>query len=99
MPASRSPQAQTIVALNISLGFTQQGQRLWRINVGTIDYFAVDQPMQQVQHASWLPPSRPGPIPQPDNNLFVVVKDKSKDIGHLSITAGAAKGARNWQLE
>lgn len=83
---------QAIIAFDIGLGFTQQGQRLWGIDVGTIDCLAVDQPTQQVQHM------RLGRHPRiqcqfhsPEDDLFVVMKDKGKDIGHLTITAGAAK--------
>jgi hypothetical protein len=92
MTASCGPQAQTIVAFDISLGFTQQRERLWRINVGPIDRLAIDQPMQQVQymrlgrHACIQ-----GQFHSPDDNLFVVMKHQSKDIGHLTITAGAAE--------
>jgi hypothetical protein len=41
---------ETIVAFNIGLGFTQQGHRPWRVDVGGISRLAMYQAMQQVQH-------------------------------------------------
>ncbi|MBB2830666.1 UNVERIFIED_ORG: hypothetical protein GGD51_000767 [Rhizobium esperanzae] len=50
MAASHDPDTQAIVAFDVGLGFAQQGQRLWRVDVRTVSRFAIDQPMRQVQH-------------------------------------------------
>ncbi|MGO7733167.1 hypothetical protein [Rhizobium leguminosarum] len=47
MATSHDPHPQTIVAFYIGLGFMQQGERLWRIDVGTVSRLAVDQSMPQ----------------------------------------------------
>ncbi|MBB4577219.1 hypothetical protein GGI59_006051 [Rhizobium lentis] len=92
MATSHDPDTQAIVPFYIGLGFPQQGQRLWRIDVRTGGRLAVNQPMQQVQdvrlgrHACIQ-----GQFHGPDNNLFVLMEDKSKDIGHLTVPAGAAE--------
>jgi hypothetical protein len=92
MATSHDPDAQAIVPFYIGLGFPQQGQCLWRIDVRTVGRLAVNQPMQQVQHMRFgchaLIQSQ---FHGPDDNLFFVMEDKSKDIGHLAITAGAAE--------
>lgn len=83
---------QAIIALDIGLGFTQQGQRLWRIDVGTVGRFAVDQPVQQVQHVRLgCHACIQSLFHSPGDDLFVVMKDEGEDIGHLAVTAGAAK--------
>ncbi len=92
MATSRDPDAQAIVAFYIGLGFTQQGQCLWRIDVGSVVRLAVDQTVQKIQHMRFgchaLIQSQ---FYSPHDNLFVVMKDEGKDIGHLTITTGAAK--------
>ena len=47
MATSPDPSAKAIVAFYVSLGFTQQCQRLWRVDVGTVGDLAVDQSVQQ----------------------------------------------------
>ena len=90
--ATSDPDAQTIVALDIGLGFVKQGQRVWRIDIGAIGRLAVDQPMQQVQHMRLRRYARiQSQFHSPDDDLFVVMKNESKDIDHLTITARAAK--------
>ena len=106
MTTSYDPDQQAIVALYIGLGFAQQGQRLWRIDVGTVGRLAVNQPMQQVQHMRLGRYTRiQSQFHSPEYDLFVVMKDESKDIGHLTITTRAAehlvlqlpKGQRQFQ--
>ena len=48
MATSNDRDAQAIVAFDIGLGFAQQSQCLWRIDVGTVSRLIVDQHMQQV---------------------------------------------------
>ncbi|MBB3810411.1 hypothetical protein FHS81_002512 [Pseudochelatococcus contaminans] len=50
MATSHDPDPQTIVAFHIGLGFRQQGQCLWRVNVRAVSRLPIDQKMQQVQH-------------------------------------------------
>jgi hypothetical protein len=89
MTASYDPDPQAVVAFDVGLGFTQQGQRLWRIDVGRL---TVDQSMQQVQHMRLGRYARiQSQFHSPDNDLFVVMKHKREDIDHLTVTAGAAK--------
>lgn len=83
MATSHDPNTQTIVALDVSLGFAQLGQRLWCVDIGTISGFAVDQPMQQVQHMRF---GRHALIQRQfhssDDNLFVVMEYQSEDPDH-----------------
>ena len=61
---------------------------------GRIDRLAVDQPMQQVQdvrlgrHASFRAPAR-----RRTHGLFVMLEDKGKDFGHLTVTARSLEAA------
>lgn len=88
MTTSHDPDPQTVVALYIGLGFTQQGQRLWRVNVRTVSRLAVYQTMQQVQHMRLgrdaLIQSQ---LHSPDDDLFVVMKHQSEDVGLSRISA------------
>lgn len=53
---------------------------------------AVDQPMQQVQHMRLCSYALiQSKLHGPQHDLFVVMEDEGKNIGHLTITAGAAK--------
>ena len=92
MATSHDPDTQAIVAFDVGLGFTQQGQRLWRVDVRAVSRFPIDQTMERVQHMCL---GRDALIQSqlhcPDDDLFVVMKHQSEDIGHLTITAGAAK--------
>jgi hypothetical protein len=78
MTTPYDPDPQAIVAFDVGLGFTQQGQRFWRIDVGTVSRLAVDQTMQQVQHMRFSRHARiQGQFHSPDDDLFVVMKNKS----------------------
>jgi hypothetical protein len=106
MATSHDPDTQAIVAFDVGLGFTQQGQRLWRVDVRAVSRFPIDQTMQQVQHMCLgrdaLIQSQ---LHSPDDDLFVVMKHQSQDIGHLTIAAQAtqhlvlqlSKGPRQFQ--
>ena len=92
MTTSHDPNTQATIALHVCLGFTQQGKRLRRIDVGTVGRLAVDQHVKQVQHMRFgrhaLIESQ---FHSPDDNLFVVMKEESEDIGHLTIAAQATQ--------
>lgn len=92
MPTSHDPDTHAIVTFDVCLGFSSQGQRLRRVDVGAVGRFAIDQTMQQVQHMrfGWhaLIQSQ---LHSSDDNLFVVMKHQSEDIGHLTIATGTAK--------
>lgn len=92
MTTSHNPNPQTIVAFYIRLGFKEQGQRLWRVDVRTVSRLSIDQTMQQVQHMRLgryaLIQSQ---FHSPDDDLLIVMKHQSEDVGHLPITTGAAK--------
>mgnify|MGYP000421272556 CR=1 FL=1 len=78
--------------VDVGLGFANQGKCLWCVDIGTVSCLAVYQTMQQVQHMRFgCHAGIQGQFHSLDDDLFVVVKDKSKDIRHLTITAGAAK--------
>src|SRR6478736_1107456 len=92
MTTSHDPDTKTVIAFDVGLRLAQQGQRLWRIDIGTVGRLAVDQSMQQVQHMRLGRHARiQGQFHSPDDDLLIVMKDKGKDIGHLTITTGAAK--------
>lgn len=92
MAISCDPDAKTIIAFNISLGFAAQGQPLWGVDVGTGGRLAIDQPVQQVQHMRFRCHARVQcHFHSPANHLFVMVQNERKDIDHFTITAGAAK--------
>ncbi len=90
MTTSHNPDSQAIIALYVCLGFTQLGQRLWRVDVRTVSRLPIDQTMQQVQHMRLgrdaLIQSQ---LHSPDDNLFVVMKHQSEDVGRLPITTRA----------
>lgn len=80
MTTSHDPDAQAIVVFYIGLGFTQQGQCLWRIDLETLVRLAVDQTVQKIQHMRFgchvLIQSQ---FYSSDDNLFVVMKDEGME--------------------
>lgn len=78
--------------LEYVLASGSRSERRRRINVGTVDRLPVDQAVQQVQHERFGRHARiQCQFHSPDDNLFVMMKDKREDIDHLTITGGAAK--------
>lgn len=65
---------------------------MWRVNVRTVSGLAVDQAVQKIQHMRLGRHARiQGKFHSLDDDLLVVMKNESKNIDHLPITAGAAK--------
>ena len=88
MAASGNLSAQTVIAFDIGLGFTVQGQCLWRVQWRAVYHLTVDQAVQQVQdmrlgrHTLGQRQFHYG-----ENGLFVVVQHEGQDIDHFPITA------------
>ena len=86
------PDTQPVIAFDIGLGFTSQGQCVRRIDNRPVGRFAVYQPMQQVQYMRLgCYAGLQGQFHSAQDDLFVVMKNERKDVRHLAITARAAE--------
>ena len=92
MAASVYLGAQSIIALDIGLGFAAQDQCLRRIEIRSTGRLAVDQAAQQVQHMGLGRHTLcQGEFHGGQHGLLIMVQDKRKDIDHLAITTGFAQ--------
>ena len=89
MAASGDLGAQTVIAFDIGLGFTVQGQCLRRVQRRHTNQLAVDQAVKQVQdmRLGWHTLGQ-RQLHSRENGLFVVVQHEGEDINHFPIAAG-----------
>ena len=74
------------------LWFAVQDQGLRRIKRRSTNHFAIDQPVQQVQHMGlgWHTLGQ-GQFHGGKHGLFIVVQHEGEDIDHFAVTAGLAQ--------
>jgi hypothetical protein len=86
--------AQRVVALDVSLRFVRQGQRLRRLYRRRVHWLPVDQAMQQVQNMRLgRDASLQRQFDGGEHGLFVVLENESQDLDHLAVAAWRLKHA------
>ena len=86
MAASGDLGAQAVIAFDVRLGLTAQDQCLRRVQWRPTNHFAIDQPVQQVQHMGFGRHAfGHGQFHGGEHGLFVMLQHEGQDIDHLAI--------------